>query len=389
MVSRLTGILGGALAGIAGAAMFFLVAFMLHWGGLGQETQPTTIPGAPPQLSATPVSAGGSMGPSQIYDRYADSVVQIVSSFQQPSDFFHTGGEEQGIGSGFVVSSDGYILTNAHVVTTAGSTIGNRSEITADKLEVRFKDGKKADASIVGFDVTGSDVAVIKVDPADLDLVPVALGDSAAVQVGEPVVAIGSPFGIYDSSLTAGVVSAVDRNVQSPESGFVIQDAIQTDAAINRGNSGGPLFDSSGKVIGINEQIISESGGFEGVGFAVPINTAKRVMDEIIATGEVEYAWMGVVGQTVDEELAAQENLPVSEGAYISKVLGDGPAAKAGIEVGDIITRFGDKDITKMEDVTDLLLDYNPGDKVTVTVLRNGEQKDLEIELGKRPSSIQ
>ena len=384
-MKRAVNILISVAAGIAGAALLLLVAFLLNWGGLGGAAPAVTIPGAAPEISGTPVSTGGSMGPSQIYDKYANSAVQIVATFDQPRDLFHTGGEQQGIGSGFVVSSEGYIITNAHVVTTAGTGSGG----TAPKLEVNFKDGKKAEASIVGYDITGSDIAVIKVEPAGLDLVPVVLGDSTKVQVGEPVVAIGSPFGVYDSSLTAGVVSAIDRNVEAPEAGFVIQDAIQTDAAINRGNSGGPLFNARGEVIGINEQIISESGGFEGVGFAVPINTAKRVMDEIIATGEVEYAWMGVVGQTVDEQLAADKDLPVTEGALVSKVLGDGPSAKAGIEEGDIIIRFDDKEIKEMEDVTDLLLDYNPGDKVKITVVRNGENKELEVELGKRPSSIQ
>jgi S1-C subfamily serine protease len=388
---KLINIITGAGAGLAGAALFFLIAFLLNWGGLGEggNTNTVTVPAdMPPQLSSTPVSTGTAMSTTQIYDKYADSVVQIVSTFQAPSDFFHTGQDEQGIGSGFVVSSDGYILTNAHVVTTAGSTSGG-SNTTAKKVEVHFKDGKKVDASIVGFDVTGSDVAVIKVDPADLNLVPVALGDSSKVQVGEPVVAIGSPFGIYDSSLTAGVVSAINRNVESPESGFVIQDAIQTDAAINRGNSGGPLFNISGEVIGINEQIVSESGGFEGVGFAVPIDTAKRVKDEIIANGSVEYAWMGVVGQTIDEQVAADNNLPVKQGALVEQVMTDGPADKAGIKANDIITNFDGNEITKMEDVTDLLLNYHPGDKVKVTVMRDGENTDVEVELGTRPDSIQ
>ena len=385
-MNRVINAILGAAAGIAGAALFFLIAFLLNWGGLGEEPSTVTIPDAPPQLSSVPVSAGNTevMGPTQIYDRYADSAVQIVTSFDTPNDVFHSGQDQQGIGSGFVVSSEGYILTNAHVVTTDG----NGETVTAKSLEVNFKDGRKAQASIVGYDLSGSDVAVIKVDPADLDLVPVVLGDSSTVQVGEPVVAIGSPFGLYSSSLTAGIVSAVDRNVESPEAGFVIQDAIQTDAAINRGNSGGPLFNAHGEVIGINEQIISESGGFEGVGFAVPINTAKRVMDEIIETGQVEYAWMGVVGTSVDEEIAAEMELSVTSGAVISQVLDDGPSASAGIQSGDVIIRLGDNDIEKMEDITDLLIDYDPGDKITLTIIRDGETIEVEVVLGKRPDSI-
>lgn len=379
----------GAVAGIAGAALFFLIAFLLHWGGLGEESVTVTVPDMPPQLSSSQVSDGGeSMGPTQIYAKYADSAVQILSTFEGPMDFFHTGQDQEGIGSGFVVSKDGYILTNAHVVTLEGTggTGGSASE--AKSLEVNFKNGKKAEASIVGYDLSGSDVAVIKVDPEGLDLVPVILGDSSSVQVGEPVVAIGSPFGIYSSSLTAGIVSAVDRNVESPEEGFLIQDAIQTDAAINRGNSGGPLFNTVGEVIGINEQIISQSGGFEGVGFAVPINTAKRVMDEIIQTGQVEYAWMGVVGTSVTEQVAQEMSLNVNKGALISEVLNDGPSARAGIQGGDVIVRFAGEEITEMENITDKLIDLNPGDKVSVTLIRGSETIEVEVELGTRPASI-
>jgi 2-alkenal reductase len=387
---KIMNIITGAAAGIAGAALFFLIAFLLNWGGLGQgsTTSTVTVPAEmPAQISSTPVSTGTPMAATQIYNKYADSVVQIVSTFQAPSNFFHAGQEEQGIGSGFVVSTEGYILTNAHVITTEGTTSSGQGS-TAKDIVVHFKDGKQAPASIVGYDVTGSDVAVLKVDPADLTLTPVEIGDSSQVQVGEPVVAIGSPFGIYDSSLSAGVVSAIDRNVESPESGFVIQDAIQTDAAINQGNSGGPLFNAGGQVIGINEQIVSQSGGFEGVGFAVPINTAKRVMDEIIANGEVKYAWLGVVGQTVDEQVAKDENLPVQQGALVTDVMSDGPAQQAGIESNDIIIGLDGENITSMEDITDQLLNYNPGDEVKITLVHNGENKDVEVTLGTRPDNV-
>ncbi len=387
-MNRIVSGLIGAAAGIAGAALFFSIAFLLNWGGLGEEPSTITIPDSPPQLSSVPVTTGSDevMGPTQIYDRYADSTVQILATFDGPSDFFHAGQEQQGIGSGFVVSDEGYILTNAHVVVLESAVNGEPA--VAKTLEVSFKDGKTAEATVVGYDLSGSDVAVLKVDPADLDLVPMVLGDSSTVQVGEPVVAIGSPFGEYASSLTAGIVSATDRTVASPEEGFVIQDAIQTDAAINRGNSGGPLFNAMGEVIGINEQIISESGGFEGVGFAVPINLAKRVMDEIIETGQVEYAWMGVVGTTVDEDVAAELELSVTSGALISDVLADGPSDRAGLKKGDVIIRFDGSDVEKMEDITERLLDKNPGDRVKVTVVRDGETVDIEIELGTRPNSI-
>ncbi|RJQ46787.1 MAG: PDZ domain-containing protein [Gaiellales bacterium] len=377
-----------AVAGVAGAALFLLLAWSLGWGGLGGEPSAEPNPAMPPQLSSvdtgseTVAATGGALTPQQIYESYADSVVQIVSTFEGQSDFFHADLEQQGIGSGFITSTDGYILTNAHVVTIEGS--GDR----ATKVEVNFRNGKTAEAEIVGLDLTSSDVAVIKVDPAGLELVPAVLGDSDAVRVGEPVVAIGSPFGLYSSSMTAGIVSATDRTVESPETGFVIQDAIQTDAAINRGNSGGPLFNLRGEVIGLNEQIISVSGGSEGVGFAVPINTARRVMGQIIEKGEVEYAWMGVIGQSVDADTAGELELTVDKGALINEVLADGPASKAGLESGDVIVKVGDRDIGSMEDVTGLLVEYRPGDKVKVTYVRGDETKETELELGKRPERL-
>jgi len=274
-----------AAAGIAGGALFFLIAFLLHWGGLNKGAQQVvTVPSAPAQLTEAPAPATGSMSPEQIFQKYADSTVQIVSTFPGQVSLFHSS-QQQGIGSGFVVSADGYILTNAHVVTNGSQAVG--TAVKASEVEVNFRNGKKAKAQIVGYDLTSSDVAVLKVDPGGLDLVPAALGDSDQTKVGEPVVAIGSPFGVYSNSLTAGVVSAVNRTVESPEAGFSINNAIQTDAAINKGNSGGPLFNSRGEVIGLNEQIASVSGGSEGVGFAVPINTAKKVMEQIINKGEV------------------------------------------------------------------------------------------------------
>ncbi|MHB0914988.1 MAG: S1C family serine protease [Thermoleophilia bacterium] len=378
----------GAVAGSAGAALFLLVAWSLNWGGLGLEQQAAPNPEMPPQLSSVATESSGSqpsgelLSPQQIYESYADSVVQIVSTFEGQTDFFGSNSEQQGVGSGFITGTDGYILTNAHVVTIEGS--GDR----ATRVEVNFRNGDSVDAEIVGLDLTSSDVAVIKVDPAAVELVPSVLGDSDAVEVGEPVVAIGSPFGLYSSSMTAGIVSATDRTVESPESGFVIQDAIQTDAAINRGNSGGPLFNLRGEVIGLNEQIISVSGGSEGVGFAVPINTAKRVMEQIIASGEVEYAWMGVVGQSVDSDTAEELKLSVDKGALVSDVLEDGPASKAGIESGDVVIKVDDRDIESMEDVTGLLVEYKPGDRIKVTYVRGDETKETEVELGKRPERI-
>jgi serine protease Do len=370
-------------AGIAGGALFFLVAFLLHWGGLNKEAQQVvTVPSATAQLTEAPAPAAGVMSPEQIFQKYADSTVQIVSTFPGQVSLFHSS-QQQGIGSGFVVSADGYILTNAHVVTNGSQAVG--TAVKASEVEVNFRNGKKAKAQIVGYDLTSSDVAVLKVDPGGLDLVPALLGDSDQTKVGEPVVAIGSPFGVYSNSLTAGVVSAVNRTVESPEAGFSINNAIQTDAAINRGNSGGPLFNSRGEVIGLNEQIATVSGGSEGVGFAVPINTAKKVMEQIINKGEVEYAYLGIVGQTVDENVAKRQGLSVDKGAFITEVQPDSPADKAGLKSGDVITAIDGQEMSSMESVTGYLIQKKPGDKVKVTYVRDGNSHDTEVELGKRP----
>ncbi len=396
MRKGLLDVINSAAAGFAGAAVLLLLAFALHWGGLGQDQQAQLAQTASgnetgtstQQFTASP-GPGGTMNAEQIYQKYADSAVQIVSTFPAPSgDFFHSAQDaQQGIGSGFVVSSDGYILTNAHVITDTTSVQSGGPSTKASDVEVNFRNGKKVKAQIVGYDLTSSDIALLKVDPAGLNLVPAVLGNSDQVQVGEPVVAIGSPFGVYASSLTSGVVSAVNRTVESPQAGFTINNAIQTDAAINSGNSGGPLFNERGEVIGLNEQIATTSGGSEGVGFAVPINTAKKVKDQIITTGSVDYAFMGVVGQTVDKGVAQQDNLPVDKGALITDVQTGSPADQAGIKKNDIIISIDGHDMNTMEDVTGYLVQKKPGDQIKVTVRRGGGTQDIQVKLGKRPTS--
>jgi len=377
------------VAGLAGAALFFLLAYSMNFGGLGETQTTVTIPGpgSTEMISSSSTSSGDS-SPERIYKTYADSVVQIVSTFEgSQSDIFHSGSAQQGIGSGFVVSKEGYILTNAHVVTNESTSRSSQSTRASD-IEINFTNGKKTKATIVGYDLTSSDVAVLKIDPQGLDLVPVALGDSGTVVVGEPVAAIGSPFGEYSGSITSGIVSAVNRTVASPESGFSIQNAIQTDTAINQGNSGGPLFNSRGEVIGLNEQIATNSGGSEGVGFAVPINTAKKVMEQIIAKGEVEYAWLGVIGQTVDTEMAQEKKLAVDAGALISEIVTGAPAEAAGLQAGDIVTNIDDQKMDSMEAVSGYLAQHRPGDKIKLTYTRGTESHEVEIELAKRPERV-
>ena len=235
-------------------------------------------------------------------------------------------------GSGFVVSDEGYILTNSHVVTTAGESDPDETPRAADTVYVQFRDGERVPAEVVGWDVF-DDVGVLKVDPADHPVSPVPLGDSSAVVVGEPVAAIGSPFG-QESSLSVGVVSATERSIDSITSSFNLVDAIQTDAPINRGNSGGPMFNAAGEVIGINAQIRSESGTAEGVGFAIPINAAKRSMEQLIQTGEVRYAWLGVTTQTVTPRIAERFGFAETSGAAVQSVAGGSPADRAGLVGG-------------------------------------------------------
>lgn len=378
-------IVNSVVAGIIGAALFLLMAFALNIGGLGETRTTVTVPGpaGSGEMISSSSTSSGDTSPERIYKTYADSVVQIVSTFKGQSDFFHASGEQQGIGSGFVASTDGYILTNAHVVVDESTG----SVMRASDIQVNFTNGKKAKASIVGYDLTSSDVAVLKIDPQGLDLVPVVLGDSEKVVVGEPVVAIGSPLE-YAGTVTSGIVSAINRTVQSPEVGFNIQNAIQTDAAINPGNSGGPLFNSRGEVIGLNEQIATTSGGSVGVGFAVPINTAKKVMEQIIDKGEVEYAWLGVIGQTVDPETAKEKQLSVEAGALISEVLADAPAARAGLKSGDIVTDIDGEKMDSMEAVSGYLAQRRPGDRIKLTYVRDNESHEVEIELAKRPERV-
>ena len=258
------------VAGFLGAAVLLLVANVLGFVGGAQTTDP--VKGA-----YTAFKSSG-LTPQQIYEKHAGSVVEIKTTFPGTYDIFgqQTGGG-QALGTGFVVSEDGYILTNAHVVSESGQAVST--------VTVIFKgdgtQGTQVEGTVLGADES-TDVAVIKVDPSQTPaLVPIPLGDSSKVTVGEAVVAIGNPLGL-DFSLSSGVVSATDRELQSPN-GATITGGIQTDAAINPGNSGGPLIDANGRVIGINEQIDSQSGGNEGIGFAVPINTAVQVMEQIKA----------------------------------------------------------------------------------------------------------
>jgi S1-C subfamily serine protease len=322
---------------------------------------------------------------TRIYEEASPGVVTIRSVFD-------AGAAE---GSGFVLDADGEIVTNAHVVTDESS--GDREP--AKQVYIEFPDRNVVPAEIVGFDPF-VDVALLKIAPAGLDLHPLELGNDKDLRVGQPVAAIGSPFG-EQQSLSVGVVSATDRSVQSLTK-FEIAGAIQTDASINPGNSGGPLLDAGARVVGINQQIETNSGANDGVGFAVPISAIKHSVAQLREDGEAEYAYIGVSGQPLYPQLARKLDLDTTFGSLVAEVVPGGPAEKAGIEGGDgklqfqagqyrtggdVILQVEGKDIVRPDDLAEAVATRQPGDVVTLTVLRDGKHEDVQVTLGKRPDS--
>jgi S1-C subfamily serine protease len=346
-----------------------------------------------PAALARPASSSSSTGLTvhDIYQRDSQGVAFISSQIvQQTQSAFGLPQQQQSTatGSGFLIDNDGHVLTNAHVVQGA------------KRVDVQLGDGATQQAQVVGTDPS-TDIAVLKVDNTE-GVNPLPLGDSTKVEVGDPVVAIGNPFGL-DRTVTTGIVSALQRQIQAPN-GFSISDVIQTDAAINPGNSGGPLIDGAGQVIGINSQIESQSGGNEGVGFAVPIKTAADVVSQLESGGEVHRAYLGLSGGDITPSVAQALNLPVQQGVLIEQVLNGGPADDAGIKGatgqatiggqtipigGDIITKVDGKQITGMDDVISAVNEHKPGDDLTLTIWRDGQQRDVTVKLGDRPAHVQ
>jgi S1-C subfamily serine protease len=363
---------------------------------LGSAKTTTTLVQQAP-FGATSNANDGNTGltAGDIYKRDAPGVVfvrsQIVQRTQSPFDF-GLPQEQQGeaTGSGFVVDQAGTILTNAHVVN--GAT----------KVTVQFQNKKSVDAKVLGKDES-TDLALLKVDPTGLKLTPLTLGSSKGVQVGDPAIAIGNPFGL-ERTLTTGVISAVQRTIQAPNN-FQIDDVLQTDAPINPGNSGGPLIDATGKVIGINSQIAtggSGSQGSVGIGFAVPIDTAKQIIPDLKQSGRVDRGYLGIASATVDKTLK-DLNLPVDHGALVQSVAPGGPADKAGIRAGDlpatldnhpiqlggdIITKIAGKEIRTKDDLQAAVADRKSGDRVKVTLWRASKVKTVEVTLGERPNTV-
>jgi len=320
---------------------------------------------ASPQVAvtdATPAASSDSSTVGEIYKRSSAAVVEITVGSQAESTPFGGGGTQQAQGSGFVYDTEGHVITNQHVVDGA------------ETVSVKFANGKTYTAKVVGGDPS-TDIAVIDVDAPASELKPLRLSDSSDVEVGDGVVAIGSPYGL-EQTVTAGIVSALHRQITAPNS-FSIDDAIQTDAAINHGNSGGPLLDMDGEVIGVNSQIESESGGNVGIGFAVPSNTVEKIADALISDGSVEHAYLGVAIDDSDD----------AAGATLAEVRSGTPAAEAGLQQGDVVTELDGESVDSADELRRLVDSKSPGDKVELTIERDGDTQTVEVTLGTRPSA--
>ena len=319
-----------------------------------------------------------------VYEKVADGVVNITSTVLQ-MDFFFNPFPTQGSGSGSIIDQKGNILTNHHVVANARS------------LEVTLADGSKWPAKLVGSD-PDNDLAVIRIEAPKEKLKPIAMGDSRTLRIGQKVLAIGNPFGL-ERTLTTGVVSSLGRTIRSEE-GTLMEDIIQTDAAINPGNSGGPLLNSDGEIVGINSAIISPSGGSVGIGFAIPVNTAKRVLPELLTKGYVTHPWLGATVQDLLPEIAKYLKLKVERGALIALVEKGGPAEKAGLKGGtravqignlefvvggDVVVKADQHEVKSSGELIRYIREKRPGDTLTLRVLRKGHFEEVRVVLGERP----
>jgi len=336
-----------------------------------------------------------SFNPGAVYHRLSPGVVTVISLFGQGNSLLGEDGGEGGQGSGFVLDGQGYIATNAHVVTTGTAPNTRR----AKQVYVEFSTGDRVPAKVIGDD-PNADVALLKVDPKGLSLTPLQLGHSDHLTVGAPVAAIGSPFG-ERQSLSVGVISALDRSIESLTQ-FQIGNAIQTDAAINPGNSGGPLLSRRGQVLGINAQIKSQSGGGEGVGFAIPIDTVRRSLRELRAKGRVDYAFLGVTTLLLYPQLAEKLGVPVPDGALVSQVEKGSPADDAGLKPGkdkisfqgqqdvpkggDVIVAVNGRKLSRTDDLADVISAFPAGREVTLGVVRGHDRRSVRVKLGKRPN---
>ena len=392
-----TRIAGLARTSFASALLGGLVVGLLGWiaigaGWIAADDGSNTSVATAPLAAAASDAEDGRPTVNEIYRKDSPGVVLVESTRSpqaSPVDPFGQQGGGTATGSGFVIDEDGHIVTNAHVVDGAESV-----QVTLGEDDESF------DADVVGADPS-TDIAVLQVDASDDQLHPLTLGDSGSVEVGDPVVAIGNPFGL-DRTVTAGIVSALQREISAPN-GFTINDVIQTDAPINPGNSGGPLLDAAGRVIGVNSQIEASGGnGNVGIGFAVPIDTTREVAQQLIEDGEVQHAYLGVSGTDVTPEIADVLNLDRDQGALVQSVVPGSPADEAGIQAGDADATIGGQPVraggdvivavdgdavSDMSDVIAAVASKQPGDELELTLLRGGNERTVTVTLGDRPAS--
>ena len=369
----IAGLIAALAVGVGAGAVAFAV--------LGNDGTTTVVRQVTVGTTQQAASAGA-LSIGEIYDRTYKSVVEITVSSTSGSPFGNQ--QQQAQGSGFVYDSNGDIVTNQHVVSGATS------------MSVRFWNGATYKASLVGSDAS-TDLAVIRVDAPGSLLSPLTLGDSDKLQVGDGIVAIGSPFGLQET-VTSGIVSALHREMTAPNN-FTINDSIQTDAAINHGNSGGPLLNAQGQVIGINSQIDSQSGGSDGVGFAVPSDTVRAIASQLVQSGKVEHAYLGVQIVAIPSDAAQQLGVP--EGVEVTKVVSGTPADDAGLRAstgqktvdgqtyptsGDVIVAFDGKSVSSAAALQTAVDSKRPGDSVTITYVRDGKSKTVRVTLDTRPS---
>ncbi|MEA2181063.1 MAG: hypothetical protein QOF69_248 [Solirubrobacteraceae bacterium] len=342
------------------AALFGALVVALPLGGLAIggafESTNTTVAAAPPPVRSDPVApsapARSATDVSTLYERVSPGVVSVETR----------SGSGGGSGSGFVLDGDGYILTNDHVVDGA------------ETVRVRFEKGAPIDARVVGADPS-TDLALLKIDSSGRKLTPLALGSSASLKVGQPAIAIGSPYRL-EGTLTTGVISALGRSITAPNS-FSIDNVVQTDAAINPGNSGGPLLDARGQVVGINAQIATSSGSNDGVGFAIPIDTAKNVVPQLKTGKEIKRPYLGVSTSDADTGV----------GAVVGRVIPGGPADDAGLRIGDRILSVGDRSVSQSADVASAIVAQKPGEEVSLRVRRGSRELPVKVKLGTRPAN--
>lgn len=387
-------------AAVLGGLAAIGIGFAAGWVASGEtvvleQSAPDRPASATVISNASAPLPGDAFDPAALYDARVAGVVTIEAIFPGHGE---GDGAAAAQGSGFVVDGSGTILTNSHVITTVGALEPGEEVEGAAEVYVEFSDGGRVAARIVGWDLF-SDVGVIRVDPAEHDVSPVPLGDSSEVRVGEPVAAIGSPFAQV-SSLSVGVVSATERTIASLTSEYAVAGAIQIDAPINRGNSGGPLFNADGEVIGINSQIRSDSGLAEGVGFAIPINTASRSLEQLEKTGRVRYAWLGVRQVSLTPTMAHELGYDVERGALVQCVVPGSPADEAGLrggdrrvtvtgqEVvigGDVVVAIEGEEVETSADLSRIVSGtLFPGRPAVFAVIRDGESLDVTLTPGDR-----